>query len=148
MFLIVCQLGEVPTLQKSFLVAVVTMVTVFTLATIVAGKIWLALAISVEKRIGPVMAVVPFMEFLEMTVRFVPPANDHIPAFTTVSVATTWCFEAVWRRTTRLVPQALEVHTLFGKLALNPRKPKSNKIKKTSYLKGHLLFLKNSKYGD
>ena len=83
-----------------------------------------------------------------MTVRFVPPANDHIPAFTTVSVATTWCLEAVWRRTTRLVPQALEVNTLFGKLALNPRKPKSNKIKKTSYLKGHLLFLKNSKYGD
>ena len=39
MFLVVCQLGEVSTLQESFLVAVVTMVTVFTLATIVAGKI-------------------------------------------------------------------------------------------------------------
>ena len=93
------------------------------------------------------MAVVPFMELLVMAVRSVPPANYHIPAFTTVFVATTWCFEAVWCRTTRLVPQAFEVYTLFGKLALNTWKPKSNNIKKTRYLKGHLLFLKNSKYG-
>ena len=74
-----------------------------------------------------------------MAVSSVPPANNQIPALTTISVATTWCIEAVWCRTTRLVFQAFKVHTRPGKLALHPMQTKSGN-EKTDYRNGHLRY--------
>lgn len=122
-----------------FLFTVVTIVTVLTLATIISGKVWLALTSSVEECIGPVVALVLPVELLVMTVSTVPPANSQFLALSTVSIATTWLMVAVWFRAARLVFQAFKVHTNFRKLTLYPRQT-SNGDKKTYHSRGHLSY--------